>query len=217
MNEIRKSSSWNPSLSENSKPGNIKWDEIINHLEDEENALNGNWSVPIEQKKKILKDRAKKFAKESNSNANEEDDIEIIQFNLAYEMYGIETIYVREVFPLKELTPLPSTPSFLLGITNVRGKILPVIDIKKFFNLPEKGLTDLNKLIILYSDGFEFAILADLIIGAANINLNKLQPALPTLTGIRADFLKGVTYEGVIILDGEKISSDKRFIINDEF
>lgn len=216
MKEIGKSSGWNPSLSENSKPGKINWDEIINHLETGEKSLKSNWFVPIEQKKKILKDRAKKFAKESSSKVNEAEDIEIIQFTLAYEMYGIETLYVREVFPLKGLTPLPSTPAFLLGITNVRGKILPVIDIKKFFNLPEKGLTDLNKLIILYSDGFELAILADLIIGATNIDLNKLQPALPTLTGIRADFLKGVTNDGVIILDGEKISKDKRIIINDE-
>lgn len=216
MKEIRKSFSWNPSPSENGKPGEINWNEIINHLEAEEKALKSNWFVPIELKKKILKDRAKKFAKELSNKVNEAEDIEIIKFTLAYEIYGIETLYVREVFPLKGLTPLPSTPAFLLGITNVRGKILPVIDIKKFFNLPEKGLTDLNKLIILYSDGFEFAILADLIIGAVNIDLTKLQPALPTLTGIRADFLKGVTNDGIIILDSEKISRDKRIIINDE-
>ncbi|MHB8581280.1 MAG: chemotaxis protein CheW [Ignavibacteriaceae bacterium] len=216
MKEIRKSYGWNPSLSKNSKPGKINWDEIKNQLEMGEKLLDSNWLVPIEQKMKILKDRAKKFAKESSSKVKEAEDIEIIQFTLAYELYGIETLYVQEVFPLKRLTPLPSTPAFLLGITNVRGKILPVIDIKKFFNLPDKGLTDLNKLIILYSDGFEFAILADLIIGAVNIDLTKLQPALPTLTGIRADFLKGVTNDGIIILDGEKISRDKRIIINDE-
>ena len=216
MKEIRKSSIWNPSLGEGSKPGKINWDEIINHLEAEEKALKSNWSITKEQKRKILKDRANKFSKESSINVNEAENIEIIQFTLAYEMYGIESLYIKEVFPLKELTPLPSTPAFLLGITNVRGKILPVIDIKKFFNLPEKGLTDLNKLIILYSDDFEIAILADLIIGAVNININKLQPALPTLIGIRADFLKGVTNDGVIILDGKKISGDKRIIINDE-
>jgi purine-binding chemotaxis protein CheW len=216
MKEIRKSFSWSPSLSENSKPGEINWDEIINHLETEEKALKSNGSVPVEQKMKILKDRAKKFAKEISNKVNGVDNIEIILFTLAYEMYGIETLYVREIYPLKGLTPLPSTPSFLLGITNVRGMILPVIDIKKFINLPEKSITDLNKLIILNSNDFEIAILADLIIGAVKVDFNKLQPALPTLTGIRADFLKGVTNEGVIILDGEKISMDKRIIINDE-
>ncbi|MHB8581247.1 MAG: chemotaxis protein CheW [Ignavibacteriaceae bacterium] len=194
----------------------INWDEIKMHLELGNQLLANNRVPSNEQKKKILKDRAKEIAIESKNKASEENNIEVIKFSLAYETYGIETLYVRKVFPLKELTSLPSTPAFLLGITNVRGRILPVIDIKRFFNLPEKGLTDLNKLIILHSEDFEIAIPADLIIDVLNINLAALQPSLPTLTGIRSDFLKGVTMDGVIILDGEKILNDKRIIINDK-
>jgi purine-binding chemotaxis protein CheW len=200
-----------------SKSEIINWDEIKMHLELGNQLLANNRVLSNEQKKKILKDRAKEIAIESKNNASEENNIEVIKFSLAYEIYGIETLYVREVFPLKELTFLPSMPAFLLGITNVRGRILPVIDIKSFFNLPEKGLTDLNKLIILHSEDFEIAVLADLIIDVLNINLAALQPYLPTLTGIRADLLKGVTMDGVIILDGKKILNDKRIIINDKF
>ncbi len=199
-----------------SKSGIINWNEIKMHLELGNQLLANNRVPSNEQKKKILKDRAKEIAKESKNKVSEEKNIEVIKFSLAYETYGVETLYVREVFPLKELTSLPSTPAFLLGITNVRGRILPVIDIKRFFNLPEKGLTDLNKLIILHSEDFELAILADLIIDVLNINLVTLQPSLPTLTGIRADFLKGVTMDGVIVLDGEKILNDRRIIINNE-
>jgi purine-binding chemotaxis protein CheW len=63
--------------------------------------------------------------------------IEVVEFLLAHEKYGIESKCVREVYPLKELTPVPCTPSFVRSIINVRGKILSVIDIKKFFELPE--------------------------------------------------------------------------------
>ncbi len=195
----------------------IDWDEIKRLLESGNQLLKNNLLLPKEQKQKILRDRAKVFAKEPKNTADTGNTIEVIQFSLAYETYGIETLFVHEVFPLKELTPLPSTPAFLLGITNVRGKILPVIDIKKFFNLPEKGLTDLNKLIILRNGSIEFAVLADLIIGVTHFDLTLLQPSLPTLSGIRVDFLKGVTTNGVIILDGNKILTDNRIIINDEF
>lgn len=55
--------------------------------------------------------------------------------------------YVREIYPLKEFTPIPCTPPFVLGIINVRGQILSVIDIKKFFDLPEKGLPISTRLL----------------------------------------------------------------------
>src|SRR5439155_25417175 len=123
---------------------------------------------------------------------------------------------VREVYPLKELTPLPCTPPFVLGIINVRGKILSVIDIKKFFDLPEKGLTDLNKVIIVHADEMELGILADALLGVRAIPLEELQPSLPTLTGIRAEYLKGVTKDRLVILDTEKILSDKGIIVHEE-
>ena len=139
-----------------------------------------------------------------------------MEFLLAYEKYGIESSYVREVYSLKELTPLPCTPLFVLGIINVRGQILSVIDIKKFFDLPEKGLADLNKVIILHSDSMEFGILADVMLGVRNVLLSELQPSLPTLTGIRQEYLKGITAERVVILDAEKLLSDKQIIIHEE-
>ncbi|MCL5031131.1 MAG: chemotaxis protein CheW, partial [Bacteroidetes bacterium] len=150
------------SIYNSSKTAKVDWDEIKRKLESGNQLLINNSLLPIEQKQKILRDRAKVFAKEPKNNVDTENTIEVIQFSLAYEIYGIETFFIREVFPLKEFTPLPSTPAFLLGITNVRGKILPVIDIKKFFNLPVKGLSDLNKLIVLSNASIEFAVLADL-------------------------------------------------------
>ena len=139
-----------------------------------------------------------------------------MEFLLAYEKYGIESSYVREVYPMKELTPLPCTPPFILGIINVRGQIISVIDIKKFFDLPDKGLTDLNKVIIVTDGKMEFGILADVIPGVRSVALSELQPSLPTLTGVRAEYLKGVTEERFIILDVEKILSDEKIIVHEE-
>src|SRR3990167_4187913 len=168
-----------------------------------------------EEEKKILKARAKELAREAREEKTLEESMEIVEFLMAHEKYGVESSYVREIYPLKELTPVPCTPSFVLGIINVRGQILSVIDIKKFFDLPEKGLTDLNKVIILHTESMEFGILADVIIGVRNIVVGELQTSLPTLTGIREEYLKGVTKERTVILDAEKLLSDKSIVVHE--
>ena len=104
----------------------------------------------------------------------------------------------------------------MLGIVNVRGEILSVIDIKKFFDLPEKGLTDLNKVIVLQSGNMLFGILADTIAGVRRIPLTDIQPSLPTLTGVREEYLKGVTPERLVILDAEKLLTDEGIVVQEQ-
>ena len=193
----------------------INWKEIRSRLEAAKTELERGFQPTDEERDKILKERAKIFSRELEAKEEKDEYVEVLEFLLAHEMYGVELKYVREVYPLKELTPIPEIPAFVLGVVNVRGQILSVIDIKKFFDLPEKGLTDLNRVIILHSADMEFGILADSIIGVRNILLSEIQTSLPTLTGIREEYLKGVTKEREIILDAGKLLSDKSIIVNE--
>jgi purine-binding chemotaxis protein CheW len=195
--------------------GRIDWSEIYRRVENVQATIEHGWTPTVEEKKNILKKRAQDIAQEPKKEEVGEY-IEVIEFLLAYEKYGIESSYVREVYPLKEFTPLPCTPPFVLGIINVRGQNLSIIDIKKFFDLPEKGLTDLNKVIIVHNDKMEFGVLADVILGVRNIPIGGLQSSLPMLTGIREEYLKGVTDERVVILDAEKLLSDKKIVVHEE-
>ena len=140
---------------------------------------------------------------------------EIIEFILAAESYGIESAFVREVYPLKDYTPLPGVPPYIFGIINVRGQILPVVDLKKFFNLPEKGLGELNKVIILRNERMEFGILADAVHGTQVIYAGRYVAAPPTVTGIGEEYLKGVTKERLIVLYAEKLLTDKNIVVNE--
>lgn len=202
----------------------IDWKKVKLELAQVQKRILQGFELSDEKKKNILKTRAKTLALEADKYESEEDNLEVIEFVLAGENYCIETEYVREVYQLKELTPLPCTPSYVLGIINVHGQIISVIDIKKFFNLPEKGITDLNKVIIIYIDtpvingieGMEFGILTDVIVGVKSYPLNKIETSLPVLTSIRKDYLKGVTSERSVILDAKKILSDNNIIIHDE-
>ncbi|MCG7849658.1 MAG: chemotaxis protein CheW [ANME-2 cluster archaeon] len=194
----------------------IDWSIIHRNLADARAAVEQEWMPSASEKKRILKERAIALAQEPEDKDTAEEYLEIVEFLLAYEKYGIESGYIREVYPMKELTPLPCTPPFVLGIINVRGQIISVIDIKKFFDLPEKGLTDLNKVIIVNDGKMEFGILADVIPGVCSVALSELQPSLPTLTGIRAEYLRGVTKERLVVLDMEMILSDEKIIVHKE-
>lgn len=169
-----------------------------------------------EKKQQLLKARARELARGDAKEKTAGESIEVVEFLLAYETYGIESCYVREICSLKELTPIPCTPPFVLGIINVRGQIVSVIDIKKFFDLPDQGLTDLNKVLVLKNEGMEFGLLADAIVGVRSLPTCDLQSTLPTLTGIREEYLRGITKERVVILDAVKLLSDKNIVVHEE-
>jgi purine-binding chemotaxis protein CheW len=163
-----------------------------------------------------LKMRTVAMAKEPELKRETSSVIEIIEFTLAAERYGIESAYVREVYPLKDFTPLPGVIPYIFGVINVRGQILSVIDLKKFFNLPEKGLGDLNRVIILCDDQMEFGILADMVHSTQEIELEDIRNVPSTVTGIGEEYLKGVTKENLIVLNAKRLLCDKNIVVNDE-
>jgi purine-binding chemotaxis protein CheW len=194
----------------------IDWSEIHQRLEATRQALLQEVASSPQENLATLKRRARLLARESEQADTNQEFLEIVEFRLASEMYGLESGFVREVYPLKDFTPLPGVPSFVLGILNVRGQILSVVDLKKFFDLPEKGLSQLNKLIILRNKQMEFGILADDILRAHSIPLEAIQATPPTVSGIGADYIRGVTAERVIVLNAEKILNDERIIVQQE-
>ena len=194
----------------------IDWSEVKQRLETARVAIERIWAPTAEETKRVLEERARALTREPAQAESDDDWIEVVEFTLAHERYAIASEHVREVYPLEELTPLPCTPSFVLGIVNLRGEILSVIDIKKFFDLPEKGLTDLNKVIVLESENMMFGIVADAINGVRRILRTDIQPSLPTLTGIREDYLQGVTDERVVVLDAGKLLHDEKLIVNEQ-
>lgn len=161
-----------------------------------------------------LKERAIEMAKEPIQKKEASAVLDLITFTLVGETYCIESNFVREIYQLKDFTSLPGVPSHILGIINVRGQILPVVDLKKLFNLPEKGLGELNKVIILQNEHMEFGVLADIVHGTMTIGIEDIQVFPSSVKGIGAEYLKGVTKGNLIILNAEKILSDKSIVVN---
>lgn len=192
----------------------INWRLIHNRIEAMSQELTQGITPTLQESRSLLKKNALILARKLENVAIAQEFLNIIEFRLAKETYGIESIFISEVYPLKDFTPLPGVPSFVRGIVNVRGKIFSIIDLKKRFGLPEKELSQLNLLIILHNDQMEFGILADDILGAYSIALDAIQAAPLTVTGIGAEYLRGVTADRVIILDATKILGDEMLIVH---
>ncbi len=194
----------------------LDWAALHRRLLASEAAMQRKFRPSAEDRRTILRARARALAaRDQKDAASEALALEVVEFVVGPEHYGIESSCIREIYPLNEFTPLPCTPSFVLGLINVRGQILSLVDIKKLFDLPEKGLTNLNRVIIVHANHMEIGILADAILGVRSIALDQLRPALPTLTGIREEYLRGITKDSLVVLDVGKILSDKKILVDE--
>lgn len=205
-----------PSSPQKTPPASIDWNEVHRRLDAARAASTRAWTPDREATQRILKARARALARPPLETTAADARLEVVEFRLAHERYAVESRFVREVVPLDNLTPLPCTPDFVLGIVNLRGEMLSVIDIKKFFDLPQKGLGDLHKIIVLEAEPMRFGILADTLAGVRGIPMTDIQPSLPTLTDIREEYLKGVTAERLVILDARKLLANKKIVLQEQ-
>lgn len=165
-------------------------------------------------KTEILKSRAEKLAQVISIKEPMNEIIEVLVFKLAEENYAIETRYIKEVYYYKNYTILPGAPPFVFGLINVRRKVLSIVDLKVFFSLPVTKNQE-HKVIIVENREMEFAILTDGILDIQKVPLNDIQPSLPHLSEAKQEFLKGITTNGLILLDGKKLLSSKHIIVDE--
>lgn len=162
-----------------------------------------------------LRERARALAKPRDGQQQTAECQDYLEFHLAQERYALEAGAVHDVQPLKELTPLPGTPDFLAGIVSVHGRLVAVIDLKRFLDLPQQGVTDLHSIILLRSADLRIGLLADQITGLQSIETSSIQKEfLPA--GIQKEFLKGVTRDRLAVIDAAAVLADPRLVVDDE-
>lgn len=142
------------------------------------------------------------------------DELSVVEFSLSPERYAVEEQHVGEVLLLKELTPIPGAPDFVAGIANIKGRILSVLNLKIFLGITAKGITELNRIIILKNNRMEFGILTDSILGIRNFPSGQFTRKPDTLQGTAAEYIKGITSDGLILLDSERMLSAQTITIN---
>lgn len=193
----------------------VNWQEVYARIEQSRQLLEAGVERAPEEVKRILRERAQALAKPLEAPAPTEV-LDLLVFFLAGERYGIETAHVLEVVPLRELTPVPCTPSFVLGVINHHGRILPVLDFRRLLDLAEQGIAEGSRAVAVEIGGMTFGILAAAVAGTVRVVAHEVAPPPVTLTGDRQAFIRGVTGEMVAVLDLEALARDPRITVNEE-
>lgn len=141
--------------------------------------------------------------------------MEVLVFALGDERYAFPSAQVREVRPLGVITPVPGTPAFIAGVTNVRGRVVPILDLRPYFGLP-LGREAAQTVLILTSSQGDVGVIA-----AAHPVMHSLPPdELDTLPsgaspGLDTTYVRGVTPEFIVVLDAERLLADRRLVIDE--
>jgi purine-binding chemotaxis protein CheW len=136
-------------------------------------------------------------------------------FQLAQEVYGLEILSVREIIGLMEITRMPRTPAFLRGVINLRGKVIPVIDLRLKFGMEATASTEQTVVIVVQcraaGRALTMGVLVDLVLEVLSIEAGQIEPP-PDLgaASVEGQFIRGVGKAGervVFLLDIARILS----------
>ncbi len=119
-------------------------------------------------------------------------EFQLILFNLSNTLYGIPIEQVSEINRLEEITPLPKAPQFIEGVINLRGNVVPVIDLRKRFGMKQTERTNKNKIIILLIGKRLFGIIVDSVYEVITLSSDNIEPSLPTASGLKAEFINSI-------------------------
>lgn len=165
----------------------------------------------------ILQKRAEVLARPFTEKNVQAIEFEVVLFSLDKQKYGLETSYIREVYPLKNLTPLPGVPACIRGLANVRRRIYSVIDLNLLFKDTPTTISSQTHLIILQEGTNSFAILIEDIIGIRKITSDeKMLTESALKTNERSLFIKALTHDYVGIIDARKLIENKNLIFSQE-
>ena len=152
---------------------------------------------------------------QGDSNGNK-----FLSFCLGHEEYGIEILRVREIIGLLDITPLPQTPDYVKGVVNLRGKIIPVIELRAKFGMSSVEYTEETCIIVVEvtdPDGverFQTGVVVDTVSEVTNIDKAQIEPPPRFGCQLNTDFILGmgkVKEKVIILLDIDKVLTQEDF------
>ncbi|MGD0585609.1 MAG: chemotaxis protein CheW [Oryzomonas sp.] len=139
--------------------------------------------------------------------------IQLVSFKLDNEEYGVEVLKVREIIRMPTITKMPNTPQYVEGIINLRGKVIPIISLRKRFSLMENDADSQTRIIIMDVAGGMTGFTVDAVSEVIRILSSEIQPS-PTVAagGVGQEFITGVINHGerlLVLLELERMFSNE--------
>ena len=135
---------------------------------------------------------------------------QIVVFELGSECYGVQISAVESIIRMQPVTRIPHSPQFVEGVTNLRGKVLPVVDLRKRFSLETQRETNNSRIIVVNVNDMVIGMIVDAVSEVLTIQDQMVEPPPSITASIDSAFIKGIAKIGerlVILLDLAKILS----------
>ena len=138
--------------------------------------------------------------------------LHLVTFDLLGEEFGVPILDVREIIQMLNITPVPNAPSFVEGVINLRGQIIPIVDLRKRFNLATKEITNENRIVVIEVNNNTLGLIVDGDSEVLRIPEDLVKPAPALIAGgIGSEFIKGIAYykeRMLILIDLYKVFSE---------
>ena len=121
-----------------------------------------------------------------------EDLLQLVSFNLGKEEFAVDILKIQEINRMVEITKVPKSPEFVEGVINLRGKVIPIIDLRKRFNLPGSENTKQTRIVVVDIDNKVVGLVVDAVSEVLRLPANTVEPPPPIVAGIDSEYISGV-------------------------
>jgi purine-binding chemotaxis protein CheW len=150
----------------------------------------------------------------AKSKTSDDPILQWVTFKLAGETYGINVMQVQEVLRYSEIAPVPGAPPYVLGIINLRGNVVTVIDTRHRFGLSSGELTDNTRIVIIEADNHVVGILVDSVAEVVYLRQSEMETAPNVGNDESAKFIQGVCHKNdelLILVELDKLLTDEEW------
>ena len=153
------------------------------------------------------------MASQSGHSSQAQDDpvLQYVTFKLDDETYGINVMRIQEVLRYTEIAPVPGAPDYVLGIINLRGNVVTVIDTRRRFALPDAEVTDATRIVVIEAESQVVGILVDSVAEVVYLRQSEIETAPNVGNEESAKFIQGVCNKNgelIILVEFDKMLSD---------
>ena len=145
--------------------------------------------------------------------------MQLVSFKLSDETYGIEITKIREIILVGEITRVPETPQYIKGLINLRSSVIPVIDLRARFSLPENELTQDSRIMVLNVGRRTIGIVVDSVNEVLRVTQDQISPAPPTVASLGNQYMTGLVRleeQLLILLDVDRLFGEEATAAMDE-
>jgi len=159
----------------------------------------------------MTEDKGRTSAEENLDDDEEDEDTQkdkFLTFTVGKEDYGLEIYHVTEIIGIQKITEVPDMPDYVKGVINLRGKVIPIMDVRKRFKFAERAYDDRTCIVVVHINETSLGLVVDTVKEVSDIPEKDIQPPPEIAEGNRQFFIRGlgkVEEEVKILLDAEKL------------